>query len=77
MEDEGPGLPAESLGRIFEPFFSRRKGGTGLGLSIVQRVAEAHGGDVTAENRPGKGACFTLLLPVGGVAVQAGGGHDA
>lgn len=77
VEDEGPGLPATSLERIFEPFFSQRKGGTGLGLSIVQRVAEAHGGDVTAENRPGAGACFTLLLPVGVVGVQSGGGHDA
>jgi PAS domain S-box-containing protein len=77
VEDEGPGLPEKSLGRIFEPFFSQRAGGTGLGLSIVQRVAEAHGGDVIAENRPGGGACFTLLLPSGGVAVQAGGGHDA
>jgi PAS domain S-box-containing protein len=65
VEDEGPGLPGESLKQAFEPFFSRRKGGTGLGLPIVQRVAEAHGGSVIAENRPGAGARFTLLLPVG------------
>ena len=64
IEDEGPGLPEGDLSRIFEPFFSRRKGGTGLGLSIVQRVAEAHGGSISAENRHGGGACFTLLLPV-------------
>jgi PAS domain S-box-containing protein len=64
VEDEGPGLPGENLTRAFEPFFSRRKGGTGLGLPIVQRVAEAHGGDVIAENLPGAGARFTLFLPV-------------
>jgi PAS domain S-box-containing protein len=63
VEDEGPGIPPSDLEQLFVPFFSRRKGGTGLGLPIVQRVAEAHGGRVVAENRPGGGAAFTLILP--------------
>jgi PAS domain S-box-containing protein len=63
IEDAGPGIPAESLSRVFEPFFSRRKGGTGLGLPIVQRIVEAHGGTVTAANRPAGGAVFTVVLP--------------
>jgi signal transduction histidine kinase len=63
VEDEGTGIPPDELPHLFEPFFSRRKGGTGLGLSVVQRIVESHGGRVTAANREGGGAVFTVRLP--------------
>jgi signal transduction histidine kinase len=63
VEDEGPGLNAADLLRVFEPFFSRRPGGTGMGLAVAQRFVEAHGGTLTAANRPSGGSVFTVSLP--------------
>lgn len=61
--DNGAGIAADALPRVFEPFFSTRPDGTGLGLAIVKSVAETHGGSVEVESTPGVGTRFTLSLP--------------
>ncbi|EQD65609.1 ATP-binding region, ATPase-like domain protein, partial [mine drainage metagenome] len=72
VHDDGPGIPAEALERVFEPFFrleasrSRDTGGSGLGLSIARDVAQAHGGTVLLRNRPEGGLTAELRLPRGG-----------
>ena len=69
VQDNGPGLPTESLERVFERFYrvdkarSRDQGGTGLGLSIVKHIVQSHGGRVWVESEPGKGAKFCFTLP--------------
>lgn len=65
--DDGPGIPAEHLSRVFDPFFTTKSPGkgTGLGLSITQRIVDRMGGFISAANQPGKGAAFTITLPVG------------
>ena len=71
VTDNGPGIAAEHLPRIFERFYrvdkarSRELGGTGLGLSIVRHLAESMGASVTVESEPGKGSRFTVFLPAG------------
>jgi signal transduction histidine kinase len=61
--DSGPGVPPELLGRIFDPYFSTHDTGTGLGLPIARRVAEEHGGSISARNRPGGGLEVTIRIP--------------
>ena len=63
VADNGPGLSEEVLMRAFEPFFTTKQHGTGLGLAIVARIAEVHGGEVTATNDPQGGAVMTLRIP--------------
>ena len=69
VRDDGPGIPAEALDRVFERFYrvdkarSREQGGTGLGLSIVKHLVQNHGGEVWAKSELGKGASFFFTLP--------------
>lgn len=67
IADEGKGIPPEALGAIFEKFYrvpGTESNGLGLGLSIAKNIAEVHGGNLKAENRPQGGAKFTLFLPI-------------
>lgn len=72
VKDSGPGLSEDSLTQVFNRFYrgdrsrSRKYGGTGLGLAIASKLAEAHGGSLSAANSPDGGAMFTLRLPVKG-----------
>jgi len=63
ITDSGPGIDAESLHRVFNPFFTTKETGTGLGLAIVHQLVEAHGGSITAGRHAGGGAMFTIRLP--------------
>jgi signal transduction histidine kinase len=63
VEDDGPGLPATDLQRVFDPFYTTKQRGTGLGLSIAFQIADQHGGDLHASNRRRGGARFCLELP--------------
>jgi signal transduction histidine kinase len=62
--DTDPGVPAELLERVFDPFFSTKEQGSGLGLAICASIARAHAGRIQAENRPVGGAVFTVDLPL-------------
>jgi signal transduction histidine kinase len=84
IRDQGNGIPADSLNRIFEPRIrlnakpgATRRGpnSAGLGLSIARDIVEAHGGRIWADSPPGQGASFTVVLPLD--AATASGGGDA
>lgn len=86
VRDEGPGIPARDLGRLFERFYrvdrarSRELGGTGLGLAIVRHIALAHGGDASVTSKEGSGSSFVIRIPLwipdGPDSVQAGPSLD-
>lgn len=65
VSDDGIGIPADLLGRMFQPFFTTKRTGTGLGLSIVKKIAELHGGEVSLRSAVGKGTTVLLNLPLG------------
>jgi signal transduction histidine kinase len=81
VEDTGPGIPAERLGAIFEPFVQvgrrghERGGGTGLGLTISRRLARQMGGEISVESTAGVGSAFVVWLPVAPARVAADGGR--
>ena len=70
MDDDGPGIPEEELGRVLEPFYrvegsrSRDTGGIGLGLAIALSVVQAHGGQLRLSNRPEGGLRASAILPI-------------
>ena len=73
VSDNGPGIPEELQGRIFDPFYSTKEKGSGLGLALVQRMIAAMGGHVEVESRPGDGTDFTVLMGGPGLLPVAAG----
>jgi signal transduction histidine kinase/CheY-like chemotaxis protein len=63
VADQGSGVPAEVLPKIFDPYFSTKKTGSGLGLSLSHSIVKQHGGTITADSEPGQGTTFTICLP--------------
>jgi two-component system cell cycle sensor histidine kinase/response regulator CckA len=65
VNDNGPGIPPELLGRVFDPFFTTKPVGvgTGLGLPICRGIVQTHGGEINVDSKPGHGATFTLTFP--------------
>lgn len=63
VEDDGIGIPADVLPRLFDPFFSTKEGGSGLGLALTQQIVKDHGGDLLVESTVGKGTVFRVAVP--------------
>jgi signal transduction histidine kinase len=64
VTDTGEGMPPEVAGNIFQPYFTTKEKGTGLGLAICQNIIAEHGGCIFADSAPGRGATFTIQLPL-------------
>jgi signal transduction histidine kinase len=64
ITDTGIGMPEEIRSKIFDAYFSSKKGGTGLGLAMTRRIVEEHHGNIEVHSEPGKGTCFVISLPM-------------
>lgn len=64
IKDNGSGIPADDLGKIFDPYFTTKPKGTGLGLAIVHKIVEAHQGQIKARSIIGQGTIFSIILPL-------------
>ena len=76
VADSGPGIPVDSLPKLFEHFFTTKKDGMGMGLSIARTIVEAHHGQIWAENNSGSGATFYFTVPVDGEGTRVGVGDE-
>jgi len=70
ISDAGPGIPADKVREVFEPFYTTKPNGMGMGLSIARTIIEAHNGEIAAENRAGQGALFRIRLPLARVSAS-------
>jgi len=64
IRDNGAGIPADKIDRIFNPFFTTKDDGTGLGMAIAKKTVEAHEGTIDVVSEPGRGAEFVVTLPL-------------
>jgi PAS domain S-box-containing protein len=71
VHDSGTGIPADVLGRIFDPYFSTKEKGSGLGLAISYSIIRAHNGGITVESEPGVGSRFSVYLPASSTRVES------
>jgi len=69
ISDTGKGISPENLPKVFDPFFSTKRGGTGLGLAVTQRIVDDHGGVIEVVSEPGRGTTFRVELDAGATAV--------
>ena len=74
--DTGPGMDGQTRERVFQPYFSGKRGGTGLGLPTARRVIEEHGGTVTVYSEPGRGSDFLISLPMDALAADTAKGTE-